>query len=175
MTTLRFTPFSDNIIFFDTEFSSLDPYKGEILSVGMVKLDGDEFYIELEHGKEMSDWVKENLLHILTQPKVSREKAQKLMKEFVGDEKPYMMAYVNQFDTICIYKLFGINSHPFHWLPVDFSSVLFSLGIDPESYFKNEFKFVRSLGIDPTQYRQHHALDDAKLLRDVYLKLASKN
>lgn len=33
--------FSDNIIFLDTEFSSLDPYKGEMLSVGLVKVNGD--------------------------------------------------------------------------------------------------------------------------------------
>lgn len=36
------------LIFFDTEFTSLDPYKGEILSIGMVKENGEELYIELE-------------------------------------------------------------------------------------------------------------------------------
>lgn len=35
------------LIFFDSEFSSLNPYEGEILSIGMVKENGDEFYLEL--------------------------------------------------------------------------------------------------------------------------------
>src|SRR4030066_1628453 len=42
-------PFSDNIVFLDTEFSSLDPYKGEILSIGLVKMNGDGLYLELEY------------------------------------------------------------------------------------------------------------------------------
>ena len=33
--------FSKNIIFIDTEFSTLDPCKGEILSIGIVKLSGE--------------------------------------------------------------------------------------------------------------------------------------
>lgn len=46
------------IIFLDTEFSSLDPYKGKILSIGMVKDNGTEFYIEIEYDGEVSDWVR---------------------------------------------------------------------------------------------------------------------
>ncbi len=41
--------FSENIIFFDTEFSSLNPYEGEILSIGLVKPNGEELYLELEY------------------------------------------------------------------------------------------------------------------------------
>ena len=91
---------------------------------------------------------------------------------------PALKDKINQFDIVFFQKMLNLEGKafslgPFHWLPIDFGSVLFALGIDPESYFKNEFEFVRNLGIDPTRYRQHHALDDAKLLRDVYLKLAS--
>jgi hypothetical protein len=38
-----------NIVFIDTEFSDLDPYKGEVLSIGAIKLTGEEFYIEIEN------------------------------------------------------------------------------------------------------------------------------
>ena len=54
--------FSDNIVFFDTEFSTLDPYKGEILSIGLVRVNGEELYLELEHEGEVSDWTKQNIL-----------------------------------------------------------------------------------------------------------------
>ena len=39
----KFKPYSKNIIFFDSEFSSLDPYKGEILSVGSEIINGQTF------------------------------------------------------------------------------------------------------------------------------------
>lgn len=171
----NFTPFSDNVIFFDTEFSSLDPYVGEILSIGMVKHSGEELYLELEYGGEYSEWVQEHLLDTLTQEKVSREEAQKQVTDFVGDAKPYLVAYVNQFDVIYTYKLFGVDGHPFYWLPIDFAAILFGLGVDPEQYYKNQKEFVRSLGIDAEQFTQHHALDDARLLREVYLKLTTQN
>jgi hypothetical protein len=41
--TIAMQPFeAENILFIDTEFSDLDPYIGEILSIGMVKLSGEE-------------------------------------------------------------------------------------------------------------------------------------
>jgi DNA polymerase III epsilon subunit-like protein len=164
-------PSSDNIIFLDTEFSSLNPYKGEILSIGLVKLNGEELYLELEYEGEVDEWVKKNIIPTLKESKVNREKAIDRIKKFVGNKQPYTVAYVNQFDTIYIYKLFNIENHPFHWIPIDFASVLFSLGINPESYdYRNKDNFFEKIGIDHTKYREHHALDDARLLREVYLK-----
>ena len=40
-------PFSNNVIFYDAEFSNVDPYTGELLSIGMVKVSGEELYLEL--------------------------------------------------------------------------------------------------------------------------------
>ena len=168
-------PFSDNIIFFDTEFSSLDPNKGEILSIGLVKLNGEELYLELEYQGEIDDWVKKNILPILKESKISRKEAVKRIKEFVGDTKPYIVGYINQDDVIYWQKLYrsvGFKRNPFHLVAIDFASLLFMLGIDPESYyFGDENNFFKKIGIDHTKYKKHHALDDAKLLREVYLKL----
>ena len=178
MHNIPFTPFSDNIIFLDTEFSSTDPYIGEVVSIGMVTLDGKEFYIELEYKGEYSEWMKENLLHTLKGPKVSREEAVKKISHFVGKDRPYIVGYASHLDNIYLLKLFSSKEAfvmgPFHWLPIDFASILFAFGIDPESYLKNEMKFIRELGIDITKYRLHDALDDAKLLREVYLKFVTK-
>lgn len=169
----KFEPFSKNVIFFDTEFSSLDPYKGEILSVGMVDFKGNELYLELEYDGEVDPWVKENILSTLNQKKVSRSLAVRKMKKFIGKNSPYMVAYVNQYDTLYAYKLFGQGKCPFFWLPIDFASILFGMGIDPEAYFPNDKKnFFEKIGIDASKYHMHNALDDAKLLREVYLKMA---
>src|SRR3990167_10398398 len=115
----KFKPFSDNIIFVDTEFSSLDPYKGELLSVGLVKLTGEELYLELRHNGEVDAWVKENILPTLIAKKVSRYQATLQIQEFVGSARPFMVSYVNQFDAIYLYKLIGTKDCPFFWLPID--------------------------------------------------------
>ena len=172
----KFKPYSKNIIFLDTEFSSLDPYVGEILSVGLVKLTGEELYLELEHSGPVDPWVKKNILPTLTAPKVSRQEAAKQIKKFVGGEKPYMVSMINQYDFIYICKLFGREDKSvFHWLPIDFASVLWALGINPESYYpEDKENFFKMINIDASKYKMHNALDDAKLLREVYLKMAGE-
>lgn len=169
----KFTPYSQNIIFLDTEFSSLDPYRGEILSIGLVTLSGRELYLELEYDGPVDPWVKKHILPTLKMPKISRAKAIEKIRKFVGKSRPYLVAYVNQYDTIYTYKLFRGLKKPFFWLPVDFSSILFGLGIDPEAYFPTDKKnFFQAIGINASQYQLHNALDDAKLLREVYLKMS---
>ena len=168
---MKIKPFSDNIVFIDTEFSTLDPYKGEILSIGLVKMNGEKLYLELEFDGELSDFVKENVIPTLKEDKISREEAKKKIREFIGKKESYFVGYINQFDTIYWYKLFSVEDHPAYWLPIDFASILFGLGIDPEAYYYGDKKnFYKEIGIDASKYREHHALDDAKLLREVYLK-----
>lgn len=170
----KMKPFSDNIIFWDTEFSSLDPYKGELLSIGLVRINGEGLYLELEPKAEIDPWVKANVLPYLTGPKVDPKKAIQLIHDFIGESKPYSIAYVNQYDSVYLYKILKSMrlDNPFHWLPIDFASILFGMGFDPESYYFNDKNnFFKKIGVDATKYREHHALDDAKLLREVYLKL----
>lgn len=173
--------FSDQLIFFDTEFTSLDPYRGELLSVGMIKADGAELYLEIERTGLVSDWVREHVLPKLTGQKVSRDEAVRKILEFVGrgGGTPYLISYVNQYDAAYLFKLLGVTDRRkdkeflFHWIILDFASVLFGAGYDPEMLSLEEKRnvFLHSLGIDRKRYHLHNALDDARLLRDVYGKL----
>lgn len=172
-------PFSDNLIFFDTEFSGLNPYTGEILSIGMVKMSGEELYLEIEHAGEASEWVKTKILPNLTEPKVSRIEAREKILAFAGDKKPFLVSYVAEYDALFLYKLLGVNDArgnrdlPYHWIVLDFASMLFLLGKDPTDFpSESKHALAREMGIDPAKYRLHHALDDARLLREVYLKCA---
>ncbi len=168
-------PFSNNIIFLDTEFSSLNPYKGEILSIGLVRSNGEELYMELEYDGEIDEWVKKNISPSLTELKISRKIAVQKIKEFIGDSKPYMLAYVGQFDAIYLYKLLEEEKDPFHWIPIDFASMLFAAGVNPEEFNENKNKFCKRLGVDFSKYQEHNALDDARLLREIYLKFVENN
>jgi len=129
--------YSDNIIFFDTEFTHLDPYKGELLSLGLVKTNNEELYLELEYEDlEIHPWVKEKVLPYLTGKQVNKERARKKIWDFIGKKKkkPYLMSYVNQFDAIYWYKLFADpKNHPVFWIPIDFASILFAYNYNPES------------------------------------------
>lgn len=167
-----------NIIFIDTEFSDLDPYKGELLSVGIVKLNGDELYLEFEHDGESNDWVKKNIIPTLTASKLSREQVAIEIKEFLGDSQPFAVAFIDNYDVIYLTKLFGAGNLPFRWVTIDFATILFAIGINPVKFQLDNSgarSFYKKLGIDMKNYRQHHALDDAKLLRDVWLKVVKSS
>lgn len=166
-----FTPFSDNLIFLDTEFTDLDVKKGELLSVGLVRPNGESLYLEIEHKKErVHPWVLEHVYPYLQHNFLPAEEVRTRMLSFIGGDKPYMMAYVNQFDAVYWYQLFqSTKEQPFYWIPIDFASILFAHGFDPSSMGNK--KFLSSLGIQTDEFTRHHALDDARLLCKVYYAL----
>ena len=159
------TPFSDNIVFVDTEFSGLEFYLGELISIGLVKLTGEELYLELEYSGPVNEFVQREVLPKLEGPKVTPAEAAARIKEFVGDGKPYMVSDGGHYDILYVYKLLGIGEQPFNWVPLEFASMLFSHGIRPRID-----EFAASLGIDRSRFRNDHALDDARFLREVYLR-----
>jgi hypothetical protein len=55
-----------NLIFFDSEFSSNDPVTGEILSLALIKPTGEELYLELEFSGDVSSFVRSHVLPYLT-------------------------------------------------------------------------------------------------------------
>ncbi len=161
----------------DSEFSTNDPYEGEILSIAFVKVKGEELYLELEFDGKANEWVEKNILPKLTQEKFTKKDAQDKIRKFVGDSRPCIVTYVTPFDVVYLHKLFEsktIEDTPFYWMPIDFSSILFGLGINPEVYHREgKEEFYEAIELDTDQFHTHNALDDARLLREVYLKLSS--
>jgi len=165
------------IIFYDTEFTHLDIDKGELLSIGLVKQSGEELYIEFEYNETtVHPWVTENVLPYLHGDTISYENAREKKWDFVGRDnkyKPFFMAYVNQFDAIYWYKLFeDPQNHPAFWIPLDFASILFAHGLRPDSMA--DVHFFESINIDKSVYNVHNALDDARMLKDVYEAFVQK-
>lgn len=111
------------------------------------------------------------MLPFLTEEKVTKEEACRQIQEFVGKSKPFLVADVNQFDWIGICGLFGIWKIPFHYIPIDFASILFHKGIDPDI---NREKLAEELGYDISNFKKHHALHDAKMLKSLYDGLTGK-
>ena len=111
----------------------------------------------------------------LKQKKYARGEALNLISDFLGDTKPYAISYVNQFDLAYFYKLTPQEKSPFFWIPIDIASIIFSLNIDPAIMSKSNIELYERLGIDHEKFEKHNALDDAKLLREVYLKLVNQS
>jgi hypothetical protein len=170
-----YKPYSENLIFFDTEYAGNDTCESSMLSIGMIKMNGDKLYLELEYDGPVSDWVRSNILPTLKNKKVSGEEACMKIKKFIGRGKPYLISYIASYDTIYLHKLFGFEAFEktnMHTWPVDFASVLFAYGMDPDGLVgEGLVDIARVLKIDLGEYQLHNALDDARLLREVYLKL----
>lgn len=169
----KFTPATDNIFFYDSEFTSLDPYTGELLSVGMILPDNRELYLEIEPKGEVSAWDQEHVIPYLSGAYITREEARTRIADFLGDTHPHPVCFVPQYDLLFLHKLFGVKDGeqegiPYHWMPVDFASILFSAGINPKRYSDEDPELFASFGIEAAQYRKHNALDDAKKLKAAY-------
>ena len=163
-------PFSDNLVFVDTEFTDLRA-GAQLLSIGLVKLTGEELYVEIETDAPCSSFVIEHVLPHMTGEAMSAEEAERQIRAFLGDAKPYMVGGVSHYDFVFLIEFFGVDNMPIHWHSIDFASILFGSDIDPELYRRsNGHQLARSLGIDPEQYQLHRAIDDARFLRDVWMK-----
>ena len=179
--------YSKDVIFMDGEFVELSATGTKFVSIALIKPDDSEYYaINADYsGVGCSEWVKENVLNPLYVQEVHGDsrntftalnfnqvygKPEKRIireiKEFIGDkEKPYLVADVCQFDWMGICKLFGIYDIPFHYIPIDFASILWSKGIDPDV---DRIELAKEKEIDISKFKKHNALDDARVLKSLY-------
>jgi len=170
-------PFSDDVIFFDAEFTGHNIVNDQLMSVGMVSLDGSrEMYFELKYDEsQASEWVRENVVPYLTGEQIAREEAIKKIVDFCGNTKPHLVATVNQYDMVFWHKLFAGVEEPIHPIPIDFASMLFAIGLTPAREVGGEkVNFFAQFDIDTTAYHMHNALDDARLMRELYIKLIKR-
>ena len=171
---------NDHLIFFDTEFTDLDHKKGELISIGLVKMTGETLYLELPFSGEAHPWVVEHVIPTLSGSLTPIKEAREKLWDFFGgmdvsaDKRPMLVAYVNQFDAVYWYDLFGSpKDHPAYWIPLDFASMLFAWGYHPNAM--GDTRFLNDLGVSRAAYTHHNALSDAQFLRDVYMAILAKH
>lgn len=165
-------------IYFDGEFTKLGTdNKSKLLSMGFVADNRAELYIELRYKKKHLDkWVAENILPTLNGKVVSKSKAKEMVIEFIkehyGEEKPRLVADVNQFDWIYLCKLFGVWEIPFFYIPVDLSTIMLVNGIDPDI---SRVELMKEIDLEfAKDFKQHNALHDARCCKKIYDYLMSK-
>lgn len=145
-------------IWFDTEFIE-DGKTIDLLSIGMVREDGAELYLENLSAdiNKASSWVQENVICYLDYVKhgVAREEIGPKVRAFVG-EKPEFWAYYADYDWVVLCQLFGtMMDLPKGW----------------PMYCRDVKQFCDSVGNprlpDQTE-AEHHALADAKWTKEAW-------
>lgn len=160
-------------LFFDAEFTAIRENNVEFLSIGMVSDSGEQFYVEIEQPAESIDaWVKDNVVPHLEGNAVSKEEAKERMLKFIKDNygeefKPLAIIDAYAFDWNGLCNMFGMWDLPFFYLPVDFGTLVSVNGYDIDS----DRAFVaRVNGIDVSEYKKHHAGNDAFIMSLIYNK-----
>jgi len=150
--------------FFDTEFYE-DGVKIHPISLGMVREDGKELYMEIRFEEEIvSDWVRDNVVSNLEwneADRISSPVARDRIIEFVGeDPNPEFWAYFADYDWIFMCQLFGTMMN----LPSHFPKYC----LDLKQYWYHLGKpYVQP----PKPQNAHNALADAKWNLEYYKRL----
>jgi hypothetical protein len=98
-------------IFYDTEFYE-DGCTISLISIGMVREDGETYYAETKDAWRLSgrsEWLRENVRPHLQVPehlRITREQIAKDILHFVG-EKPEFWAYYADYDWVVLCQLYG--------------------------------------------------------------------
>lgn len=141
-----------NRIFFDTEFIE-DGNTIDLISIGMVKENGEELYLvssEFDESKADS-WVVDNVISKLdVDQRYPNYQIRDKVLEFIGADKPEFWAYYADYDWVVFCRLFGrMMDLPNHF----------------PKYCNDIKQLTRNLKFDThtiQQENEHNALDDAK-------------
>lgn len=146
-------------IFFDTEFIE-DGKTIELISIGMVREDGETYYaenIQCDLSRACA-WVKENVIpHLEFTSAKTRSQIAKDIIEFVGSN-PEFWAYYADYDWVTLCQLYGrMIDLPEGW-------PIFCMDLKQLVVSNNK--------VLPKQtFIEHNALNDALWLREAYMRI----
>lgn len=136
-------------IYFDTEFIE-NGRTIELLSIGLVRQDGREYYAEPEGAEilQASDWVVANVLPHMNGPKKPKQQIAKEIVTFVGQDPEFWADY-GAYDWVALCQLYG---------------TMMDLPIGWPMYICERRMLAPNAELRPDI--PHHALSDARALRD---------
>jgi hypothetical protein len=149
--------------FLDTEFSDTGRVVHPI-SIGIVADDGREYYAEIASAWRTGadPWIVENVGKHLGLPTLFPTEAAKEIAEFIGNEPAEFWAYWAAYDWVVFCQVFGGLMK----LPKNVSPWIRDLAwLDPS------LERIRALKVNNP--KPHHALYDARELREQYARLTA--
>lgn len=145
---------------FDTEFIE-DGVTIDLLSIGIVSEDGRSYYAESSEAdrSRANEWVQANVLPHLHGLPISRASIRRDILDFVGTDKPEFWGYYADYDWVVLCQLFGRMVD----LPKGWPMYCRDL--------KQWCDFIGSPKLPAQNGIEHHALEDARGIRDRWLFL----
>jgi len=172
------------IVFIDAEFTGEHAFT-TLVSLGLVTLEGDEFYISVNDYSEdqVTEWLRENVLNKIDQTKsISSKEAFKSisawLENYSNGEKIHLVSAGKGADLILLFELWKYSNfdlkyfHSLHCLPnylnhnshFDLNTLFMVAGIEPDI---NREYFARKSNSD----KRHNALHDAIIVKECFIKL----
>lgn len=151
-------------IFFDCEFHDTGSVI-DLISIGLVREDGEEFYAIADFDERTirrdSDWLVENVLcHIpADMPRYPQRHIGGMIESWLWDvPKPEWWAYYGAYDFVALAQCFGpLVKFPNGW----------------DRYYHDFQVMCAKADVEPRKMAigEHHALADARWLKEVYEEL----
>jgi hypothetical protein len=150
--------------FLDTEFSDTG-LQVHPISIGIVREDGREWYGEIQSlwRLDCDPWILRNVApHLESAHGMDRKQASIAIREFIGDEPAEFWAYWAAYDWVVFCQVMG----GLMTLPKNVSPWIRDLAwLDPT--------LARIRALEVVNPKPHHALFDARELREQYRLLTS--
>ncbi len=175
------------IVFIDTEFTGEHAYT-TLVALGLVTLDGQELYLAFNDydPSQVTDWLRKNVLSKIDPDRsISGRQGylelQKFLESYSGGEKVFVVSAGLAQDITLFLEIFkhkseeAVQFHALHDLPdylhhfafIDLNTLFRCTGVPPmvdrEAY----------VGRATASTERHNALEDAKIVRECFLKLVS--
>jgi hypothetical protein len=150
-------------IWFDTEFIE-DGKTIDLISIGLVREDGTELYLESAdcNKSKASQWVVDNVFPHLTGEIIRRPEIAERIREFAGND-PEFWAYYADYDWVVLCQLYGTMMQLPNGWPMFCRDLRQSLDGVPLEEVPQQGK------------GEHHALADARWVRDTHLWLERRS
>jgi hypothetical protein len=145
--------------FLDCEFIE-KPCSIELISIGLVSEDNRELYLESSDVdlSNVDPWLRDNVLPHLTGRGIPRTAIREAVESFIGSGDPEFWAYCASYDWVVFCWLFGrmvdLPKHYPHHIK-DFRQLM------------DDYR-IRYKSLPKKQGKEHHALADARWLRDCW-------
>lgn len=147
-------------LFLDTEFTDLRA--PELLSLGIVSEAADEFYAELDFNRAAcSPFVATTVLPLLANEPCAREVVAESLRGWLGRFENPVIVYDSPTDWVMFLSLFASTHVPVNGLLLEYDRwdwQRFEERVD--AYFESR-----------ETARRHHALHDARALREAWLQM----
>lgn len=172
------------LVFLDTEYTGEHAY-ATLVSLGLATLEGESLYLTLNDydQDQVTDWLRDNVLNLIDESQnissfAAYQKVSQWLEAYSAGDQIHLVSAGLGSDLLLLFELWRFARpelkyfHALHCLPAylnhakhfDLNTLFFVAGVNPDI---NRESFINY----SLQGERHHALYDAQVVRECFLKL----